>query len=494
MKKPLFIKNAAILTVSSLLLRLFGMAFKIWVASLVGSEGMGLYQLVLSVFWLFSAFAGSGLSVAATRLCADNLSLKKDLRGVMKKCFFLTAAVSLTSGGVMFLSSDVLARFAVGNESVALCFKIIAFSLPAIGVSSCIKGYFFAVRKALPSAVSQILEQSARIALSFFLVSKTVKYGAAAACAALSAGDAVSEFICCAFLYGRYKKDLSCRKGLQKCGCSFKSVHRIAFPLTLGRYLSLFLRTAENILVPKMLSKAGSGIKSGLSTFGAVKAMALPVLLFPSGILSAVSSLLVPEISAACAKNQRLVVRSVTERIMRFTVPVSIVCACVFAVCGNDIGMLFYKNGEVGFLLTVLAPIVPLMYADSVCDGILKGLDCQRFCFFVGVSDSLIRVLAVLLFLPRYGIKAFILIMYFSNVYTAFLNTGKLIRKTGVQSDPAKSVLLPLCVSLLSAKGAEMLFSAFSLPLPLHTAAVCLLSFALSFLFLGREIRTVLAM
>jgi len=75
MKKTLFIKNAAILTVSSLILRFAGIVFKVWLASAVGAEGMGLYQLVLSVYVLASTFATSGICTAVTRLVADELAV-----------------------------------------------------------------------------------------------------------------------------------------------------------------------------------------------------------------------------------------------------------------------------------------------------------------------------------------------------------------------------------------------------------------------------------
>ena len=41
-KKTLFIKNALILTASSLILRFVGIIFKVWLAALIGSEGIGL--------------------------------------------------------------------------------------------------------------------------------------------------------------------------------------------------------------------------------------------------------------------------------------------------------------------------------------------------------------------------------------------------------------------------------------------------------------------
>jgi hypothetical protein len=51
-------------------------------------------------------------------------------------------------------------------------------------------------------------------------------------------------------------------------------------------------------------------------------------------------------------------------------------------VCGKNLGILIYNDADVGFLLCSLSPIIPYMYLDAVSDGILKGLDLQKFTFF----------------------------------------------------------------------------------------------------------------
>ena len=75
MKKTVFIKNAAILTISSLFLRFAGILFRVWLAAKIGAEGIGLYQLIFSVYVLASTFATSGISTAVTRLIAEELAL-----------------------------------------------------------------------------------------------------------------------------------------------------------------------------------------------------------------------------------------------------------------------------------------------------------------------------------------------------------------------------------------------------------------------------------
>ena len=59
MKKHTFLKNAFILTATSLLLRTVGMFFRVYMSGKIGAEGMGLYQLIFSIYVLASTFATS---------------------------------------------------------------------------------------------------------------------------------------------------------------------------------------------------------------------------------------------------------------------------------------------------------------------------------------------------------------------------------------------------------------------------------------------------
>ena len=69
-----YLKNAALLTGSDVVLRLAGMGLRIYLANALGGEGMGLYQLVLAVYSLFVTLATAGVSAASTRLMAEELA------------------------------------------------------------------------------------------------------------------------------------------------------------------------------------------------------------------------------------------------------------------------------------------------------------------------------------------------------------------------------------------------------------------------------------
>ena len=65
-RKKRLIMNTALLTGSSLIMSLISMSFQVWLAGRIGSAGIGLYQLVVSVSFLCTTFAISGVRFAAS--------------------------------------------------------------------------------------------------------------------------------------------------------------------------------------------------------------------------------------------------------------------------------------------------------------------------------------------------------------------------------------------------------------------------------------------
>lgn len=490
MKKTVFIKNAAILTVSSLILRFAGIIFKVWLAAKIGAEGIGLYQLVFSVYTFSATFATSGICTAVTRLVSEELVVgnKAGIKKIVWRCTQLSLVIAAVTILVLFFGADFISSYILKDVRAALSLKILAFSLPFMGICSCVKGYFIARRKATPSSTSQLLEQAVRIAVIIGILSRYDSLGLEYACAAVLLGDTVAEAVSCLYVYICYKTDfkrLSITTPVtRKPYKLLPAISHIALPITSGRYLNSLLRMIENILVPICLS-ASSPQSDGISLFGMIKGMALPILFFPSTLLSALSTLLIPEMSEAAIRERHAVVQSISYRIIKITSIISIVFSAIFLVCGNKIGVLIYESSDVGFLLCALSPIVPFMYLDTICDGILKGLDQQKFTFLTSVSDSAIRIILILLCLKRWGIYGFIGIMYFSNLLTCVLNTRRLVKISKLRLDFSRTFFLPFCGAFTLCLGVNALLKAFfSMPDLIYVTIFCAVCITLYLVYL----------
>ena len=60
-KAMMFFFNAALLTVTSLIIRTVGVAFNVYVTGKLGASGVGLLSLITSAYGFFTTFALSGV-------------------------------------------------------------------------------------------------------------------------------------------------------------------------------------------------------------------------------------------------------------------------------------------------------------------------------------------------------------------------------------------------------------------------------------------------
>ncbi len=453
-----FMKNAVILTATSLILRTIGIFFRIYLSNQIGEEGMGLYQLVISIYVLGSTFATSGISTAVTRLVSDELvcGTPSSVRRVLRRALSLSLIIGVLSTGMIYGLATPISQYWIKDVRAIPALRVLSLSLPSMGISSCLKGYFVARRRVAHNSRAQLLEQTVRMVVVILLIGRYATQGLAIACRAVMIGDTVAEWVACAAIAIGYWYDqrlLAKEPPPQRVSRPLPIIKRlltIAVPITAGRYLHTILRTIENILVPNSIAAYCGSQERGLSQFGALKGMALPLIFFPASFLSAMSTLLIPEISSANTLHQQSKINRAVETVLHITLLSSILIGTVFTVFASELGLLLYNSTEVGVYLRVLAPLTPIMYTESIVDGMLKGLNQQNSALKYSVTDSALRIVCIWLLVPRYGMGGFLGIMVGSNLLTSFLNVHRLLKVTGVSLRWKRWVLRPLMVSVMA--------------------------------------------
>ncbi len=469
MNKRTFVKNTAVMTVTSLVLRTLGIVFRVFISNRVGAEGMGLYQLVFAVYVLGTTFAAAGIVTAVTRMVAEQFALRMpaNARRVMRLSMVLCAIIGALSAAVLYFGAPTIGGW-IGDTRTVPALAVSGLALPFIGIASCIKGYFLARRQAMPPSVSQIIEQIVRIGGILLMLRAAGNCSLETACFIIIVGDALSETVACLFLSVAYRIDNRRVSTRSPATLSYRRLLRpllaISVPLTAGRYLSTALRTVENILVPARLTLFTHDDALSLSQFGAVKGMALPLLFFPAAFLVTVSGLLVPELSDAHALGQKRQVRRLTASAMHITWIGSMLIGCLFTMLGKQLGILLYKDETVGVLLQILGPLTPIMYLDSVATGMLKGIDEQVHSLWYSVADSAVRITLIWLLLPRAGLTGFLFVMLVSNLLTCILSTHRMLKKSEAPMEWGRWVLRPLLIATLAGGGWTALCHLISIP------------------------------
>lgn len=429
-KRKVYLQNAMLLTASGLVLRMLGMGFRVVLSAYLGGEGMGLYQLILAVYMVFVSLATAGMNVAATRLAAQSLARGQGMAATLRGLCTAALAFGTVAMVAQALLAGPAAHSLLHDARAETALRVLAPSLPFMAVSGALRGCFLAARRVTPNVVTQLIEQLVRMAVAVAGLWVVAQWGAGYGCAAVLLGNTVSEGVsCCLMLLFAARTPEFARRGQEPLHpYTRRELYEIVLPVTGSRLLGSGLQAVESSLIPLTLSLYTGSRAVAMTQYGNFKGMALPLLFFPFSVLSALSGLLMPEITRAHTRGDGAGTRHLIGTMLKLTGLFSLAAGACFVAFGPQLAQIVYRDAEVGRYVQVLGFVAPFMYLESMVDGVLKGLGEQLATFRYSLADSLLRIAAIAVLLPRYGIMAFLGIMIVSNLFTFTLNTRRMLK------------------------------------------------------------------
>ena len=448
MRKKSIIKGAVILTSANLITRIMGFFYRIYMSDTIGSEGIGLYQLVMPIYLLSWSITSSGFSTTVSRLTAAENAKKKygNITRIVVVSVFLCMAVSIITSLAMFFGADFIAEQIIKDYRTALSLKILAFAIPFMAIGSCVRGYFLGIQRQSVPALSQIIEQTVRIVVIVVLAPMFAEKGLEYACAAAITGVLLGEAVSCIFTvisYNGLRKDAAYSRNISAAKC-IVLVLSMSIPLAATRISSSLLSTFENILIPQKLQAFGETGEAAMSIYGNLTGMAIPLMQLPSALLIAVSTALSPNITEASAIGNKKRISDMISVSIMFTAIIGIGAACLFAVFPHELSVAVYDRYELGELLIKLVPACPLLYLNIILSGILNGLGQHVFIFRNNIISSVINIIFICYLMPLYGTDAYIAGWCAGIFVSVGLSIYKVIKLTNVKFDISKWIFKPV--------------------------------------------------
>lgn len=411
-KRHPLIFGTIILTATGLITRVIGFFYRIYLSRLFGEEGMGIYQLLSPALSLSFSLAAAGYQTAISKyVAADSAkrpsgNLKPLLAGIS-----ITLPLSLVTNAILFFSADPIGIFLLKDHRTVPMLRILSFSVPFAALHACINGYFYGKKKASVPALTQLLEQLARVGCVFLVTGADLAEGRTpsinAAVLGLTVGEIFSMLIALVCLYIHLYPDSSILS-LQNI-CPSVPVYRdllgMALPLTANRIVLNILQSIEAVSIPRKLLLYGYDTTTALSVYGVLTGMAMPMIFFPNALTSSVAVLLLPTISENHAKGDRGAVINATLRTVKYCSLMGACCLCGFLFLGDWMGTELFHSELAGHFIVTLGFICPFLYLDTTLSSILQGLGMAGRIFASNVVCLLIRLLFVFFAIPRIGMQ-----------------------------------------------------------------------------------------
>ncbi len=453
MKTDSIIKSTVYLTLAGIITKLLGFAYRVYMSNELGAEGMGLYQLIMPIYFLAWSITCSGITTTISKLTSEAVG-KRDYTSIRQyfwQCISITTIVSIIFSIIVFIGSNFIAVTLLHEPRVITSIKILSLAFPFMAIGSCIRGYFYGLQKSSIPAISQVVEQFIKIIIIFLLVTYFGELNLVYAIL----GIVLSEFI--AFLYVCFEfKKYNNFNGYSNIEVfSSKTLGIIlsmSIPLTTNRILTSLLSTYENILIPIKLQEYGLTRTEAISLFGQVTGMALPLIFFPSSLLMAISITLVPAISNAKAQNNIKAVNSNIKKSLIFTAFTGFWSLTFFVIFSKHLSLLIY-NQDISLIIMYLGFLSPFLYFQMILGGILNGFGNHLTLFINNICSSIITIISIYFLVPTIGITGFLIGLILSFMYVCFMNYSKIKTNCSVRlnffSLTIKPALSSLCAILI---------------------------------------------
>ena len=478
MAKKSFISGALILMVAGFVVRIIGFIYRIYLSNLVGAEGMGVYELIFPVYSLIVLTLTSGISVAVSKMVAEEAAKNRpvNLRKITWAATIMVMAAGIAVSLFIYFFADFIANGILKDGRTYSSLLVLVPSIPFIAAASAVKGYFYGVQEVTPTAVSQVVEQAAKIALVMGLAAYFVDAGLEYACALATAGMAggeIANLLVLWLVYHFRKKKIdkyASGAGTMRKRVIIRSMLAIAVPVSFNRFGTSVMAATEQILIPRRLLAGGLDYQSSIEEFGKLSGMAMPLILFPSLVTTSLATTLVPAISEAISLKDY---RSVNYRIsksIQLTFMLGFIFTALFFTFPDHIGNLLYRRENVGPMLRDLAFVCIFIYLQQTMLGILNGLGKQGLSLRNSIIGSVIRIGFVYFVVPSYGIQGYVIGAAASALVVCILNMIIIIKTTGMMMDFRNWIINPGFVGLLmflSGKYIYHFFEMFHLGYPL---------------------------
>jgi len=449
--KSSFVKQAAILGMASIFVRLIGFLYRIPLTNRMGDEGMAFYTTAYFVYGFAIAISSGALPAAVSRLVSERIALRqyRNAHELFNTAFIFAMAIGAGVGLVMWGGANTFAGI-FGMPEAAGAIRSLAPTVFFVAILAVFRGYFQGMKTTIPTATSQVIEQIFKVIFTVwfvFLFFDAANLQYAVSRGALGTGiGAVAGVAVVAIMYFTVHGKLRSRADKDRDYANFETRR--------SQMLKIFF-TSLPILISMSIYAATSMLDIGMANWriGASDAFSgeeitalvgqfnnkfLLLTTLPVALSIALSAAVLPDITTSQVEMDNNAVRSKINMSIRISMILTIPAAVGLAVLADPlIALLFPSHPDGGWLLVYGSVSVVFVALVQVLTGALQGVGKVSIPM-IGAAAGVLSKIPVnyfLMYIPEINILGAVISTVICFVIAAAVNIMFLKRYTGIMPD-----------------------------------------------------------
>lgn len=417
------IKTVSMITFFTIITRVLGFLFRIFLSRKLGAEGIGIYQIASSIIGIFMTLVASGLPLSTAKMVAKLDTHDKQKDELTTSACVIALIVSIISSIVLILGQHLIGAIVKNNIVV----ELIVIMCPAVIFSSVyaiFRGALWGQNSFFWVSFTELLEQAIRIILTFFVINQMTGIHSTTKAVAhtFSLTCLISAIMVIVIYLMRGGRIRFRRKG-------YKELIKHSTPITAVRLASSFIQPLTALLIPFLLGLIGHTSSQAISIYGVIMGMTFPILFAPLSIVGSISMVLIPKISVLEAKKDFSTISQNIHNSINFSLLLGVIFVPLFLSCGDMIGLVLYDNLNAGIYLQLASVCIIPLVLNNITNSILNALNLEvkSFINYIwGMIVLLVSLCTLTFVLSEYAI---ILSYFLSLGSTAILNIRMLNKK-----------------------------------------------------------------
>ena len=463
-RKSGFIMQAGILAAAGILVRIIGILYRSPLVAIIGDEGNGYYSTAYTIYTIILLISTNGIPSAVSKIVAG-LMAKKQYRNAHKILMGAFCYV-FVAGGLASAFCFLFADKIVG-ESSAMVLKVFTPTIFFSGLLGVFRGYFQAHGSMVQTSFSQIMEQivnalvsigAAMLFMSFVKDADTstqAVYGAMGSAVGTGAGVLTALLFMMAIYrvnskMFRRRRERDRTKGDLSYGQVFKMIFTMVTPVILSTCIYNMSSATNLELYCEIVEKMKGYTEAQATTlYGLYSGKANPITNIPIAFATAMSSAIIPTISATFEKGDKSGTKKKVGDAIKTTMLISIPSAVGLAVLAKPVVFILYPQPAtldmVARLLQVLAISVVFYGLSTLTNGVLQGTGYVNKPVIHAAIALVIQsaVLVALLMFTPLDIYALALAAVCYSFCMCIMNNLAIRKKLGYKQEIVRTFLIP---------------------------------------------------
>lgn len=457
-----FMRGTMVLSIAAFINRILGFISGMYIARVLGAEGIGLLMMAHPLVPLVITITELGLPVAISKLVAEAHARgeREKVRRILYVSLAVTSVLSVALTTIALLGSEWIASILLSDQRAYYAMLAITPIAPIVAVSAVLKGYFRGMQQMKTIAASDVLEHTVQIACVLALVHLLLPYGVAYAAAGAMAASVISEAISLLFLMFSYKlygesklSGETWASHLKQGRSTLGELLQIGLPTTGHGIIHSLYNTFQPLLITTSLALAGIGTAVATQQFGLLAGFAFPLLFMPSFITQSLSTALIPAIGEAAANKNSLLIHERMNQAMNLGLLIGAPATVILYEWATPLTTLIYNAPDAGLLLKILAPMFFLHYFDAPLHAIMLGLGRAKAMLWNYIIATVFRGVSIFVLGSQFGIQGVAYGIGIGIVLQALLNFLSVSSSIGFYWNIRPYIKVGICMMLMAICG-----------------------------------------